>query len=113
MSKPLELTIYPAIPPDPYESGMALHNEPEVLAWEGARYEEDVARYHKRLMGSELAAEVWHERYNHEYVALMLEEFRSTPHRTTAIRYWADQLGETRGRIEALQRFATLPDHDE
>jgi hypothetical protein len=57
--KALELTIYPPIPPDPYEFGKLMHNEPEVVAWENARYEEDLAKYRKRLTDAELAAMYW------------------------------------------------------
>lgn len=67
----------------------------------------------KRFHPGELAAEYWKMRYDHEYEALMLEEFRSTPHRTKAIYYWCDALSMSRERMEVLERFNRLPHYDE
>ena len=66
----------------------------------------------KRFSDAELAAEFWKMRFDHEYEALMLEEFRSTPYRTKAIRHWCDALSRSRDRMNTLSRFAARPHFD-
>ena len=90
--KPLELTIYPPIPPNPRPAGPLTRMSPEFheyMVWEDDREEEALLTRRKRLTQHELAAECWH------FMAM---------HRSgqgLAVRY------------AALERFATLPHYDE
>lgn len=107
--KALELTVHPPIPPDPYEFGMLMHNEPEVTAWENARYEEDVAKYRKRLTDSELAAD-YHAWIAHMNKMQWTEEVLMKQDEPEWPENVWDRLGE---RASIIYRFATLPHYDE
>ncbi len=98
--KAMELVIFPPIPPDPYESGEFLHNQPEVLDWENARFNEDVSKYRKRLTDAELAAEFWKAKERCMFVSAF-SGMSVSPDSHSA------------RQALALHRFATLPHHDE
>lgn len=86
---------------------------PDTYYINGAWAPAAITAVDKRFSPGELAAEYWRMRYDHEYEALMLEEFRSTPHRKRAIQHWIDALGISRERMEVLSRFCTQPAHDD
>jgi hypothetical protein len=96
MTKPLELTIYPPVPPNPRPAEPLTRMNPKFRAcmeWDDARTKEQRLSWQKRLTDSELAAEYhragsgWDEtNYDRESkpemepISSILHRFASLPH---------------------------------